>query len=140
MIRKKEDIMGTQIKAEFQVISWQETPYDEPEQGAKLLRVAVKKSFRGPIEAESSAELLMCQGEGNSAGYVASERVSGSIEGRTGTFVIQHGGAMVKGQPDFSFGYVVPGSGTGALQGLRGSCAFQHDDSGAVFTLDYFFE
>ena len=129
--------MSTTIKSAFEVTAWLPTPYDEPEQGPKLSRITVKKIFRGNIEAESTAELLMCQSEDGSAGYVATERVIGRIRDRSGSFVIQHGGALVDNTPSDAFGYIVPGSGTGDLKGLRGKCSWYHDEHEATFTLDY---
>ncbi|WP_126629759.1 DUF3224 domain-containing protein [Dictyobacter alpinus] len=95
---------------------------DEPKENAKLLKTDVKRSFQGDIKAESTAVLLMCLADNGSAGYVATERVVGRIGSRSGSFVIQHGGAVEAGSVTDSFGYVVPGSGTGELQGLRGHC------------------
>lgn len=128
--------MNIHAKANFQVTSWEQKPYDEPEMSAKLLRAEVKKTFQGEIEAISAATLLMCQGE-SSGGYVASERVSGRVGNRAGSFVIQHGGAMLGENVTDSFGYIVPGSGTGELQGLRGHCEFRHEGEVAIFTLNY---
>ncbi|GCE29508.1 hypothetical protein KDA_49920 [Dictyobacter alpinus] len=86
------------------------------------MKTDVKRSFQGDIKAESTAVLLMCLADNGSAGYVATERVVGRIGSRSGSFVIQHGGAVEAGSVTDSFGYVVPGSGTGELQGLRGHC------------------
>lgn len=129
--------MNTHARSEFKITSWNQSPYDEQEKGPKLLRADVKKSFHGDVEAESTAVLLMCQSDDGSAGYVATERVTGRVGDRTGSFVIQHGGAITDGQPHDTFGYVVPGSGTDALQGLRGKCLWQHHEHEATFTLEY---
>lgn len=129
--------MSIHSRSEFKITSWEQQFYDEPEKGAKLLRADVKKVLHGNIEAESTAVLLMCQGENNGGGYVATERVVGRIGNRSGSFVIQHGGAMADGTVTDSFGYIVPGSGTDELQGLRGHCAFRHEGEEATFTLDY---
>ena len=96
----------------------------------------MKKVFRGELEGESEAELLMCQAEDGSAGYVAMERVKGRIGELSGSFVIQHGG-IHGGEGDQTFGYIVPGSGAGALQGLRGTAAFRHVGDSATLTLTY---
>ena len=69
------------------------------------------------MEGESVAELLTC----SELAYLANERVSGSLDGRAGTFVLQHG-AWEGGQ----WGFVVPGSGTGELAGLRGDALVEH--------------
>ena len=128
----------TQSIATFQVTSWDQHSYDKPEHAPELFHTDVKKVFHGEIEAESVATLLMCQSD-NGGGYVASERVIGRIGERSGSFVIQHGGAMEGNNVAESFGYIVPDSGTGELRGLRGHCSFRHDEHEAVFTLDYEF-
>jgi Protein of unknown function (DUF3224) len=84
------------------------------------------------------AELLTCQAAEDAAGYVASEVVAGTLAGKTGSFVIQHGGT-IDGTTTTPFGYIVPGSGTGELVGLRGSAEFRHHGNDAVLTLDYEF-
>jgi hypothetical protein len=70
------------------------------------------------------------------AGYVALELVTGTLEGRTGTVVLQHSG-VVDGAGSRASGIVLPGTGTGGLAGLRGTVELSHDGSGAVLTLDY---
>ncbi len=129
--------MSTHSKSDFTITSWQESPYDEQEQGAKLARIEVRRVFHGHVEAQSSATLLTCQSPDGSAGYVASERVTGHVGERSGSFVIQHGGSISGGQPQEVFGYVVPGSGTDELQGLHGHCRWYHDEHEATFTFDY---
>lgn len=129
--------MSIYAKANFKILSWDPHPYEESEAGPSLSQINVKKSFQGDVEAESTAVLLMCQSDDKSAGYVATERVVGRIGSRSGSFVIQHGGGIAAGNVTDSFGYIVPGSGTGELQGLRGHCAWHHDEHEATFTLDY---
>lgn len=67
---------------------------------------------------------------------MASERVTGTLEGRTDTFVIQHGG-VGEGSEQRAFGHVVPGSGTGALRALRGEVSYAHDETGARLRLSF---
>ena len=129
--------MSTRVQADFKILSWEQSAYDEAQEGAKLSRVDIKRSFQGEIEAQSTAVLLMCDAGNGSAGYVASERVVGCIGQRAGSFVIQHGGALTAGHAAESFGYIVPASGTGELQGLRGHCTWRHDEHEATFTLEY---
>src|SRR5919206_1961899 len=86
-----------------------EAAYDEPSEGPKLTRVTIRKTYRGAIQGHGVAEVLTSQGPDGS-GYVASERIEGTLDGRLGTFVIQHGGlADRNGQS--TFGAIVPGSG-----------------------------
>lgn len=131
--------MGMRITATFEVTGWDETAYEEPAEGPKLGRATVTKRFTGALEATSTAQLLTCVAGDDEAGYIGSERVTGTLDGRAGTFVLQHGGA-VGGPAPRQFGWVVPGSGTGDLRGLHGEAHFQHDEHGAIFTLEYGFE
>jgi hypothetical protein len=85
-----------------------------------LSRMSIDKQFHGDLEATSKGEMLaaMTSVKG-SAGYVAMERVSGSLHGRAGTFVLQHSSTMTHGTPQQSV-TVVPDSGTDQLTGLTG--------------------
>lgn len=132
--------MSDRAVANFKIASWDQTPYDESAEGPKLARATVKKTFEGDLEGESTAELLMCGGgeEGRGAGYIASERIVGKLAGRSGSFVIQHGGIVGDGEPR-SFGNIVPDSGTGELAGIHGEGRYWHDANGATLTLEYRF-
>ncbi len=85
-----------------------------------LGRMTIDKQFHGDLEATSKGEMLtgMTDVKG-SAGYVAIERVSGALHGRTGTFILQHSATMTRGVPQLSI-TVVPDSGTGELASLSG--------------------
>jgi hypothetical protein len=83
--------------------------------------MSLDKRFFGDLEGTSRGEMLAVGTDvKGSAGYVAMERVSGSLEGRKGTFALQHTGTMARGVPALSIS-VVPDSGTGALAGIRGT-------------------
>jgi hypothetical protein len=125
-------MVETTITAMFEITGWDETRYDEPAEGLPLARATVRKRFSGPLEGTSVAELLTA-GE---SGYLASERVDGALDGRRGTFVLQHGGIGDETE-QHAFGHIVPGSGTGDLRGLRGEAVFAHDSDGARVTLTY---
>ena len=77
----------------------------------------MRKTFSGPVEGISVAELLVCRGPEGEA-EVALERVDAAVEGRTGTFVLQHGAVRGGDAEPRSFGYIVPGSGTAELEGI----------------------
>ena len=96
----------------FDVTGWDETPTSAPAEGPRLSRASVRKVFRGDLDGESVAEVLLCQSDPaeSGAGFVASEVVTGRIDGREGTFVMQHGGLMGGGEPPRTFGSIVPGS------------------------------
>ena len=131
--------MATRATATFEITGWEQTAYGE-DAGPPLARATVKKTFRGDLEGRSTAELLMCGGpEGGGAGYLAQEVVTGTLAGRPGSFVVQHGGIRGRGMQR-AFGSIVPGSATGKLRGLAGTAEFSHDERGAVLTLDYEFE
>jgi hypothetical protein len=87
---------------------------------ASLGRMSLDKHFHGDLEATSKGQMLAAgtsvQG---SAGYVALERVTGTLHGRSGSFTFQHHGTMTRGTPQMSV-TVVPDSGTDQLEGLAG--------------------
>jgi hypothetical protein len=84
-------------------------------------RMSLDKRFFGDLEGISRGEMLAVGTEvKGSAGYVAMERVSGSLGGKTGTFALQHTGTMTRGVPSLTIS-VVPDSGTGGLSGIRGT-------------------
>ena len=107
----------TRIEATFEITRWDAETYDAPAEGPPSTRAVVGKAYAGALAGESLAELLT-SGE---LAYLANERVTGTLDGRSGTFVLQHG-AWEGGQ----WGYVVPGSGTGELAGLRGTAVMEH--------------
>ena len=71
-----------------------------------------------------------------SAGYVAMERVTGRLSGRSGTFLLQHSGTMDRGAASLSV-TVVPDSGTAQLTGLSGTFMIDIADKQHRYTFDY---
>lgn len=117
--------------------SWEEHNYLEPTDGPPLIRADVERAFHGDVEGKGEAILLCCRPDEGHAGYVATEHITAELEGRSGTFVVQFGASMGAKEPQ-SIGFVVPGSGTGDLKGLSGTCTFGHDEAGqAFFQLEY---
>jgi hypothetical protein len=109
------------------------TPQDCGE--ATLGRMALDKRFEGGLDATSKGEMLAAgTAVKSSAGYVALERVTGSLDGKTGTFVLQHNGSMNRGAPSLTI-TVVPDSGTGDLTGLTGSMTI--DVTGGVHAYSF---
>ena len=129
--------MKTHASATFEIKAWDEQPYAEFEGGRKLTRASVKKTLHGDIEGEGSVEYLMAYGEDGSACFVGMERVVGRVGNRSGSFVLQHSGTFAGGIANATW-FVVPGSGTGELVGLRGEggAATGHAQQYAL-TLDY---
>src|SRR3981189_3409406 len=115
----KEGTVTTRATGAFEVKLDPQKP-DGKFEDATLGRMTIDKQFHGDLEATSKGQMLtgMTSVKG-SAGYVAIERVTGSLNGRTGTFILQHTGSMNRGTPQLSVN-VVPDSGTGQLQGIAG--------------------
>ena len=132
--------MSTHAAPIFRVKTWDEKPFSEVVDGPKLTRVSVTKSFSGDIEGEGTLEYLMAYREDGSASFIGLERVVGRIGDRSGSFVLQHTGTFEGGTAQATW-VVVPGSGTGDLQGLRGAGGFASAHAEEYpMTLDYDFE
>jgi len=98
-----------------------------------LAQMSLEKRYRGDLEAEGRGVMLSAGTDvAGSAGYVAIERVTGMLGGRSGGFVLQHTGTMNRGEPSLSI-TVVPDSGTGELAGLSGRLGIDIREGGAHF-------
>lgn len=109
--------------------------------GLPFGRRALVKTFEGPLQGTSKGEMIswMTATKG-SAGYVAIEQVSATIEGRSGTFALQHSSTMRRGEP-FQSIVVIPDSGTDGLAGLTGSMRIIIAPGGAhEYEFEYAFE
>jgi len=111
-----------------------------PEEGVgdpSVGRMSIAKQFRGGLEATSRGQMLtaMTDVEG-SAGYVAIERVTGTLDGRAGTFALQHSGTMTRGLPQLTI-TVVPDSGTAELTGLAGSMTIEVAGGEHAYDFEY---
>jgi Protein of unknown function (DUF3224) len=110
----------TQIaKGEF-VVKLQPLVMEGQPGGSKLARMSIDKTISGDLVATTAGHMLSAMTDvKGSAGYVAMERVDGALNGKKGTFVLQHTGTMNRSAPSLSV-TVVPDSGTGELVGLTG--------------------
>ena len=115
--------MTVEGKSTFQITGWDEKTYQEIGGGAKLTNARVTQSYSGAIEGTSSIEYLMSYTIQGTASFVGLERVSGTVAGKSGTFVLQHAGSFSEGKARSSWS-VVPGSGTDDLASLRGSGSY----------------
>ncbi|PVZ07683.1 DUF3224 domain-containing protein [Actinomycetospora cinnamomea] len=126
----------THLESPFRIDGWDAAdtdPLADPDgAGPATGRAVVRKTYTGDLAATSVADLLTCQGE-DGAAYLASERIVGELGGRRGSFVLQHGAAGGAGAEPQQWAFVVPGSGTGELAGLRGTGVLAHER----ITLDY---
>jgi hypothetical protein len=107
----------------------------------ELGRMSLDKQFHGDLDAGSKGEMLsFLDREKGSGGYVAIERVSGTLGGKKGSFVFQHSSTMTRGKPNQSI-VVVPDSGTEELVGLSGSMVVNVADGGAHwYDFEYTFD
>ena len=104
---------------EFEVKLVPQTDMEVPMLG----RLSINKTFRGDMEGNSQGQMLSAGTSiPNSAGYVAIERVEGTLKGKRGSFVLQHSGTMDRGTPSLLV-TVVPDSGTEELTGISGTLA-----------------
>ena len=104
-----------------------------------LGRMSLDKRYHGPLDATGQGEMLSVRAsEPGSAGYVALERVQGSLDGRQGSFYLQHSGTMTRGAPTLSV-TVVPDTGTDALQGLQGQLAIRIENGKHYYDFTYDF-
>jgi hypothetical protein len=96
----------------------QQPPYSAVE-SVEFAKATVKKTFTGELHGTSELEMLTCRGPNEGAAYVAIERISATLEGRTGTFALLHAGTR-EGEDKFKVWQIVPHSGTHELVGIRG--------------------
>ena len=106
-------------KGSFKV-KLQPLPFEGQEPGTSLARMSIDKDISGDLSATTRGQMLAAgTGTPGSAGYVAIERVEGSLHGKQGSFALMHTGLMARGTPSLKVS-VVPDSGTGELTGLAG--------------------
>jgi hypothetical protein len=112
-------------------------PQAPDEKSPNVGRMLLDKQFHGDLEGTSKGQMLtaMTAVQG-SAGYVAIEQVTGTLQGRTGTFVLQHSGIMNRSTPNLTIS-VVPDSGTGQLQGLAGKMDIQIEGGKHSYVFEY---
>lgn len=134
--KEKKPLMTTHASGTFDV---KVTPQaaDDKDPAAAVGRFLLDKQFHGDLSGTSKGVMLaMSTSVSDSAGYVAMEQVKGTLNGRTGTFALQHTGTMTRGAPQLSV-TVVPDSGTGELTGLSGKMDIKITDGKHFYEFDY---
>jgi hypothetical protein len=133
---KAESVMTQVAKGTFYV-SMKPLSIENTSQEDKLGRMSIDKTISGDLIARTKGQMLtagtVVQG---SAGYVAIEQVSGTLSGRSGTFILQHTATMNRGEPVMDV-HVVPDSGTGELTGLEGNFKIQIVDGQHKYEFSY---
>jgi hypothetical protein len=110
---------------------------EDKAEGSTLGRYSLDKQYHGDLEATSKGEMLTAGTDvKGSAGYVAIERVTGTLGGRKGSFVLQHTGTMNRGTPTLTVS-VVPDSGTDELAGLTGTLTIIIADGKHSYDFEY---
>jgi len=130
----------TRASAAITVHKYEPATYDEPAEAPVLARIHVEESFSGDISGDGVVEFLQAARADGSGSFVGIERVTGTVAGREGTFLLQDAGT-VEGNVVSGEWFVIPGSGTGGLAGLRGEGGFRANlGEDAQVHLDYWFE
>jgi hypothetical protein len=129
----------TRAKAKITVQSSEANPYDQTMKPA-LMEIRLNETFAGDIDGESLVRALQVLHDDHSGSLVSLQRFQGRLGGRQGTFVLQGSETVENGKIKATW-FVVPGTGTGDLSGLRGEGGFEGQfGKGSDGTLDYWFE
>jgi hypothetical protein len=124
------------ITGEFTVVMQPES-MSEVAADSGIGRMSLNKHYQGALQAEGKGEMLAYMDRALGSGvYVAVERVTGALEGRSGSFLLHHTGIMTRGAPGLTVG-VVPDSGSGELTGLRGSLNIRIEGGKHYYDFDY---
>ena len=112
-------------------------PDNAPAVASGLGRMSIDKQFHGDLEATSKGEMLsLLNRDIGSGGYVALEKVTGTLQGKTGSFALEHNATMERGKPFLNI-IVVPDSGTGELTGLAGTMKIRIESGKHFYDFDY---
>ena len=129
----------TKAKGSFELGSWDEDTYEELGDEGKLTRASVTQTFSGAVEGEGAAQWLMAYRPDGTAHFVGLQRITGTVDERKGTVVLETIGDF-DGKVARWTATVVEGSGSGDLEGLTGAGTFEAPmGSTATFELDLTF-
>lgn len=130
--------MNQRAKGPFDVkLNPQPLASEDSGEGATRGRLSIDKQYHGDLEGTARGQMLSAGTDvDGSAGYVAIERVSGTLQGKSGTFMLQHSATMTRGVPQLTI-IVVPDSGTGQLVGLAGRMEIKITDGKHSYELAY---
>lgn len=135
---QKEKPLMMHASGSFEVKLAPQETYNKSD--STLGRMSIDKQFHGPLEAISKGEMLSASTNvKGSAGYVAIERVTGTLNGKSGSFALQHYATMTRGAPQLTI-TVVPDSGTGGLEGLSGKMNIRIENGKHFYDFDYSLE
>lgn len=124
-------------RSEFRITSWDEQAYAEFAGPEKLTRAVTSQQYTGDLAGESRGDSLMYYGPGDApVRYVGLERFTATVDGRSGTFVVQSTGTYADGVAETTW-FVVPGSGTGELAGLRGTGGYRAEHGAGAVPVEF---
>ena len=133
---QQEAVLTNRASGTFEVKLNPQAP-DDDVGDPTVSRMSIDKQFRGDLEATSKGQMLAASTDvQGSAGYVAMERVTGTLHGRSGAFTLQHSGTMTRDAQQLTV-TVVPDSGTGELVGLAGTMTIDIVDGKHLYVFDY---
>jgi hypothetical protein len=133
----QQEVTMTKAEGSFDILSGDETTYEERGGGAKLTHAWGAQRFSGDIAGEGSIHWLMAYGSDRTAHYVGLQRITGSLDGREGSFIIAAQGQF-NGKSSRGTWSVVEGSGTAGLAGITGTGSFEAPGGPrATYQLDY---
>lgn len=128
--------MATRVSGSFEVKMVPLEPSETIKEAA-IGRMSLEKRYDGELDAVGRGEMLTVHGAvDGSAGYVAIERVIGTLQGRAGGFALQHNGIMNRGEPSL-YVVVVPDSGTGELAGLSGRMSLSNNNGEHAYEFEF---
>lgn len=132
---QKEDLVASHASGSFEV---KVTPAEDKSDDPTLGRMMLDKQYHGDLEAVGKGQMLTAGSPAKGAGgYVAIEKVTGILNGRSGSFVLQHNGLMSNNKPEMTI-VIVPESGTGQLEGIAGKLTITIAPTGKhSYNLDY---
>jgi hypothetical protein len=130
-------------KATYSVKKWEEKTYDQISPEMKMTKASVEYEFSGELEGKASVEYLMFYSHADptdqhksSASYVGLIRFEGTLGGRSGSFVMKDDGKFESGTAASAL-TIVEGSGTGSLEGIKGTGMYRANREGFVFEMEY---
>jgi hypothetical protein len=126
---------GETITARFEISAWD--PIELPGiEGDWIGVVLMRKKYTEGLVGESVAPFIS-SGDEASRGYLAAERITGTLDdGRSGSFTVHHG-ALQHPSDDSAFGYIVPGTGTGDFAAFAGTTRILHDERGPSLVIAF---
>lgn len=124
-------------ESKFKIAGWDEKPFSESHDGGKLTNAKVKRAYTGDLRGEGEAQYVMAYQPDGSAEFAGYERVTGTLEELSGSFVWRHTGTYSEGRMAHA-STIVEGSGTGDLTGISGHTEIHagHEKE-YPFTLEY---